>query len=102
MSVLSNLSIGAASTTSATPSKQFSIEGLDHTLLSRGTGSSTAGASTSSTGYGGGGSKANKKAAARKDTDRRQKRRERQMARGVGPGDVFGMRRESALCDELW
>lgn len=94
VSVLSSLSIGANSATPSISQKSFSIEGLDHTLLSRG-GAGTGGAATKG---GAAGGKAGRKT---RESDRRAKRREKQMARGVGPGDVFGLRRESALCDEL-
>ncbi len=86
VSILSDISASAQSAAaSQAPSTSFSIQGLDHSLLSRG--------------------KANKQATAttrsykRDQTERGQKRLEKSKTRHGR--DVWGLRRETAICDEL-
>ena len=81
VSVLSSLSL-TSNTAKSTVSTTFSISGLDHTLLSRGT--------------------ANNDFGDKKEPPRKQRRRERKRGKGEGGRDVCGLRKEAALADELW
>jgi hypothetical protein len=80
VSVLSNISLSQESTMSSKKSEMFSIEGLDHSLLSRGNSRTV-----------------------KKESDRHQRKKDkkRYKFRGEGP-DVCGLRREKALADEMW
>jgi hypothetical protein len=85
ITVLSNTSL-TSGRASQRPSA-FAIEGLDHTLLSRGEARGPGGSDLHG----------------RKEHPRKAKRRERKEARGSDGGrDVWGLRREAAVCRELW
>ena len=86
VSILSNLSIGSQGGKSTVTSSAFSIDGLDHSLLSRGTAK------------GPGGSEIGGK----REPLRKYKRRQRKVGKGEGGRDLWGLRRESAVCAELW
>eukprot|EP01039_Chlorochromonas_danica_P010153 gene10153-11236_t len=73
-------------------STSFSIEGLDHSLLSRGKLSSY---EENSQAYG------NKKVHKRDQSERRKKRIERSKTKGYMK-DVFGVKQELEACEELW
>jgi hypothetical protein len=92
VSVLSNLSLSSDSQRSGFSSlekaKSFVIEGLDHTLLSRG---SVEDQPTHGKG---------KKPKKREFSEKQLKKRDRKQ-RGSGP-DVCGLKNECALCQELW
>lgn len=96
VSVLSNVSLAASSTggfdnksqSGSEKSKTFSIQGLEHSLLSRGSANSSGGG-----GSGAGGKKT------RRDNERSKRKRERK-PQGFGP-DLYGITRETAICDEL-
>lgn len=87
VSILSNLSIGSTGGRSTASTSAFSIGGLDHALLSRGT----------VTGPGGSDIMEGKREPLRK-----YKRRQRKIGKGEGGRDLWGLRREAAVCAELW
>lgn len=91
VSVLSTSS--AISAASSTVSKTFTITGLEHGLLSRGK-------ITDPQGQGGTYQAEGQKVYKRDSKPRRQKRIARSQAKGSGR-DVWGIRHEAALCDEL-
>ena len=85
ITVLSNTSLTSGRSSHRTTA--FAIEGLDHTLLSRGEARGPGGSDLQG----------------RKEHPRKAKRRERKAARGSDGGrDVWGLRREAAVCRELW
>ena len=86
VSILSNLSVGSSAGKSSASTSAFSIDGLDHSLLSRGTAK------------GPGGSEVGGK----KEAPRKYKRRQRKTCKGEGGRDLWGLRREAAVCAELW
>ena len=86
VSILSNLSIGSSGGKSSASTSAFSIDGLDHSLLSRGTAKGPGGSD-----LGG-----------KKEAPRKYKRRQRKTCKGEGGRDLWGLRRESAVCAELW
>lgn len=90
VSVLSNLSASSSSSAvSASPSTAFSITGLDHTLLSRGTVNDSDNRGPPNT-----------KTKRKNDSLRKQKRQERSKVKGSGK-DIWGLRKENNLCEEL-
>ena len=86
VSILSSISIGSAGGRSAASTSTFCIDGLDHSLLSRGTAKGI------------GGSDLEGKA----EAPRKYKRRQRKSCKGEGGRDLWGLRREAAVCAELW
>lgn len=86
VSILSNLSIGSSGGKSQASTSAFSIDGLDHSLLSRGTVKGPGGSD-----LGG-----------KKEAPRKYKRRQRKTCKGEGGRDLWGLRREAAVCAELW
>ena len=90
VSILSDISDKTSATSQSTSSTAFSIEGLEHSLLSRGTAN-----------YSGENRNANGKVYKRDRTPRRQKRIERSKTKGNSK-DVWGLRKEKELCLELW
>jgi hypothetical protein len=86
VSILSNLSIGSSGGKSLASTSAFSIDGLDHSLLSRGTAKGPGGSD-----IGG-----------KKEAPRKYKRRQRKTCKGEGGRDLWGLRREAAVCAELW
>lgn len=85
VSILSNLSIGSSSGRTVASTSVFSINGLDHSLLSRG---SAAGPGSEVDG--------------KREPLRKYKRRQRKIGKGEGGRDLWGLRKESSLCAELW
>eukprot|EP01036_Dinobryon_divergens_P032397 gene32397-41971_t len=90
VSVLSTASRSSTSSTYSSKSSVFSIEGLDHTLLSRGV------AGTGQVGK-------DKRGKKEKDNPRRQKRKEKSRIKTAGSGrDVCGLRSEGDYCNILF
>ena len=85
VSILSNLSIGSSGGRTVASTSVFSINGLDHSLLSRG---SAAGPGSDVDG--------------KREPLRKYKRRQRKIGKGEGGRDLWGLRKESSLCAELW
>eukprot|EP01034_Spumella_vulgaris_P024576 gene24576-30941_t len=92
LSEMSQQSAQSAAAQSTTPSTSFSIEGLDHSLLSRGKATKDP--------YHVNAGKKHARSYKRDQTERGQKRIEKSKTRGAGR-DVWGLRREIAICDEL-
>ena len=86
VSILSNMSVGSTGGKSVASTSAFSIDGLDHSLLSRGTVKGPGGSD-----MGG-----------KKEPQRKYKRRQRKTGKGEGGRDLWGLRREAAVCAELW
>lgn len=91
VSILSDISDKTSASNQSVSSTAFSIEGLEHGLLSRGSANS----------YSGENRNANGKVYKRDRTPRRQKRIERSKTKGYSK-DVWGLRREKELCQELY
>ncbi len=96
VSILSDISdkssaSAAGSAAGSTAGSSFSISGLEHGLLSRGSANSFLGENRN----------ANGKVYKRDRTPRRQKRIERSKAKGTSKGDVWGLRREKELVSSL-
>lgn len=87
VSILSNLSLSSSTSSSSSiagaSKKSFSIKGIEHALLSRGTADTPAGLTKSEA------------------TGKKQKKNERKKVKGEGR-DVWGLRRECLLCNDLW
>jgi hypothetical protein len=94
VSILSNLSLSSDSQRStssgASKGKAFSIQGIDHALLSRGSADDAAPNA----------GKGKKAKTSRQLSDKQAKKRDRRQ-RGIGP-DVCGLKNECQLCHEMW
>ena len=86
VSILSNLSIGSTGGRSVASTSAFSIDGLDHSLLSRGTAKGPGGSDVGG----------------KREPLRKYKRRQRKVGKGEGGRDLWGLRKEAAVCAELW
>jgi hypothetical protein len=84
VSILSNLSVGTSGGRTTASDSAFSIDGLDHSLLSRGT------------------IKPGTEVGGKREPERKTKRRQRKQNKGEGGRDIWGIRREAAVCNELW